>query len=151
MFRGASAINMDAKGRIAIPAKHRPRFADICANQIVITKDIFEPCLLLFPLPQWEQLEAKLSTFSDIDPNQRTIKRMILGYASEHEIDANGRILLPPVLRDVAQLDKHLMLSGQGRNFQIWDEAKWHEKNEQDMAALANGNVDLSSLPDLAF
>lgn len=85
MFRGATAINMDAKGRIAIPAKYRSRFEDVCSNQIVVTIDLFDPCLLLFPLPHWEQLEAKLDTFSNTDPNQRRIKRMLLGHASEHE------------------------------------------------------------------
>lgn len=151
MFRGATAINMDAKGRIAVPAKYRSRFEDVCSNQIVVTIDLFDPCLLLFPLPHWEQLEAKLDTFSNTDPNQRRIKRMLLGHASEHEIDSNGRILLPPVLREYAQLEKQLLLAGQGKTFQIWNEENWHKKIEQDVEALAEGPLDPESLPELAF
>lgn len=151
MFRGATAINMDAKGLIAVPAKYRSRFEDVCSNQIVVTIDLFDPCLLLFPLPHWEQLEAKLDTFSNTDPNQRRIKRMLLGHASEHEIDSNGRILLPPVLREYAQLEKQLLLAGQGQTFQIWNEENWHKKIEQDVEALAEGPLDPDSLPELAF
>lgn len=151
MFRGATAINMDAKGRIAIPAKYRSRFHDVCANQIVVTIDLFDPCLLLFPLPHWEQLEAKLDTFSNTDPNQRRIKRMLLGHASEHEIDGNGRILLPPVLRDYADLEKELLLAGQGKTFQIWNGDNWHKKIEDDVAALSEGPLDTENLPELAF
>ncbi len=151
MFRGANAINMDAKGRIAIPAKYRQRFHDACANQIVVTIDLFDPCLLLFPLPHWEQLEAKLENFSNTDPNQRRVKRMLLGHASEHEIDGNGRILLPPVLREHAQLEKQLMLAGQGKTFQIWNEENWHNKINDDVAAMAEMPLDADALPELSF
>lgn len=151
MFRGANAINMDAKGRIAVPAKYRQRFHDACANQIVVTIDLFDPCLLLFPLPHWEALEAKLSTFSNTDKHQRRVKRMLLGHASEHEIDANGRILLPQVLREHANLEKQLMLAGQGNTFQIWNEENWHKKIAEDVEAMADLPLDEDALPELSF
>lgn len=151
MFRGANTINMDAKGRIAIPAKQRSSFHDACANEVVITIDLFDPCLLIFPLPHWEQLEAKLATFSNTNPMQRRMKRMLLGHASEHTIDGHGRILLPQVLREHAKLEKHILLSGQGQTIQIWSEDNWHKQIEEDVAALSEGPLNPDELPELAF
>ena len=151
MFRGASSINLDAKGRIAIPAKYRDRLRESCDGQIIVTIDLEQPCLTLFPLPHWEQLERQLQGLSNTNPVHQSIKRLLLGHASECDLDKNGRVLLPSVLRDHAEFDKHLMLAGMGNTFQIWDESKWNDRIRQDMEAHATQQLDPDKIPDLKF
>jgi MraZ protein len=151
MFRGASSINLDAKGRIAIPAKYRDRLRESCNGQIIVTIDLEQPCLSLFPLPHWEQLERQLQGLSNTNPVHQSIKRLLLGHASECELDKNGRVLLPAVLREHAGLDKHLMLAGMGNTFQIWNDAMWSDRIRQDMETHASQQLDTEKLPDLKF
>ncbi|PCJ51006.1 MAG: cell division/cell wall cluster transcriptional repressor MraZ [Gammaproteobacteria bacterium] len=151
MFRGANSINLDAKGRIAIPAKYRERLRESCAGQIIITIDLKESCLSLFPLPHWEQLERQLQGLSNTNSVHQSIKRLLLGHACECELDKNGRVLLPAVLREHAGLDKHLLLTGMGNIFQIWDEAKWYELIRKDKEAQMMQELGPEQLPDLKF
>ncbi|MCP3674978.1 MAG: division/cell wall cluster transcriptional repressor MraZ [Gammaproteobacteria bacterium] len=151
MFRGASSINLDAKGRIAIPAKYRDRLRESCDGQIIVTIDLEQPCLSLFPLPHWEQLERQLQGLSNTNPVHQSIKRLLLGHASECELDKNGRVLLPAVLREHAGLDKHLLLAGMGNTFQIWDDTRWNDRIRQDMEAHASQQLDPDKIPDLKF
>ncbi|MGL5047289.1 MAG: division/cell wall cluster transcriptional repressor MraZ [Shewanella sp.] len=125
MFRGASAINLDTKGRIAIPVRYREPLQLGHQGRIVMTVDIQSACLLLYPIHEWELVEAKLLKLSDTDKTQRSLKRLLLGYAHEVELDGNGRILLPPPLRHYANLDKRIMLVGQLNKFELWDEQSW--------------------------
>ncbi|MCE9680301.1 division/cell wall cluster transcriptional repressor MraZ [Shewanella sp. AS1] len=136
MFRGASAINLDTKGRIAIPKRYRETLHDEFHSQMVITIDVQSPCLLLYPLQEWQALEPKLMALSDVDPLQRAMKRMMLGYAHECELDGNGRLLLTPPLRTHAKLDKHAMLVGQLNKFELWDDAQWQQQVELSREAI---------------
>lgn len=151
MFRGATSINLDAKGRIAIPAKYRDRLRQSCDSQIIVTIDLKEPCLSLFPLPHWEQLERQLQGLSNTNPVHQSVKRLLLGHAAECELDKNGRVLLPAVLREHAGLSKRILLAGLGKTFQIWDEDSWNERIRQDMEAHANQQFDPEKIPDLKF
>ena len=151
MFRGANSINLDAKGRIAIPAKYRDRLRESCNSQIIVTIDLEQPCLSLFPLPHWEQLERQLQGLSNTNSVHQSIKRLLLGHASECELDKNGRVLLPAVLRDHAGLDKHLLLAGMGNTFQIWDEVRWNDRIRQDMETHSSKQLDPDKMPELKF
>lgn len=151
MFRGATAINLDAKGRIAIPAKYRDTLQDACSGQLVITIDLELPCLTLFPLPHWEQLERQLQSLSNTNRVHLSIKRLLLGHASEVELDKNARLLLPAKLREHAGLEKHLLLAGMGNTFQIWDEGRWNERIREDMLAHAEQTWSPEQMPDLKF
>lgn len=151
MFRGANSINLDAKGRIAIPAKYRERLRESCDSQIIVTIDLEQPCLTLFPLPHWEQLERQLQSLSNTNAVHQSIKRLLLGHAAECELDKNGRVLLPAVLREHAGLDKHLLLAGMGNTFQIWDEVRWNDRIRKDMESHANQQLDPDKMPDLKF
>ncbi len=131
MFRGASAINLDTKGRIAIPKRYREPLHAEFTRQIVITVDFQSPCLLLYPFDEWSKIEAKLLLLSDTRATERAMKRLLLGYAHECELDGNGRILLPPPLRQYANLDKRAMLVGQLNKFELWDETAWQQQIEQ--------------------
>ncbi|MBT1446514.1 division/cell wall cluster transcriptional repressor MraZ [Shewanella sp. JM162201] len=125
MFRGASAINLDTKGRIAVPTRYRDALLSEHAGRLVITVDIQSCCLLIYPAAEWSLIEAKLLKLSDTQPTERALKRMLLGYAHEVDMDANGRLLLPPPLRQYAHLDKKAMLVGQLNKFELWDEERW--------------------------
>lgn len=144
MFRGASAVNLDTKGRIAIPTRYRPEIIEQNQGQMVCTVDIRQPCLLLYPLSEWEIVEQKLSALSNFDPAQRSLQRVMLGYATECELDSAGRILLSAPLRQHAKLEKNIMLVGQLNKFEIWSEAEWSAQIEQDMALGATGEFALS-------
>lgn len=154
MFRGATSINLDAKGRIAIPARYRDRLSDICNGRMVVTKNPYEldtPNLLLFPLHNWEDFEEQVRALPSSKKAYRLFKRVTIGSAKEVDVDGNGRLLLPAELREFAGLSKSLMLVGQGETFQIWDEDQWKAQEAEDLSLLADDEFDSDQLPDLAF
>ena len=136
MLRGAHAIALDSKGRLAVPTKYRDWLRDECDGQLVCTIDISNPCLLLYPLNEWEEIEKKLKSLSSMNPVERRLQRLLLGYASECELDSSGRLLLSSPLRQHAALDKQIMLIGQLNKFEIWSEARWLEQVNEDIEAL---------------
>ena len=144
MFRGAQAVNLDKKGRMIIPTRYRPEILEKNKGHLVCTVDIRQPCLLLYPLHEWEIVEQKLLSLSNFDPVQRSLQRVMLGYATECELDTVGRILLSAPLRQHAKLEKSIMLVGQLNKFEIWSEAQWQAQIEQDMALGASGQVALN-------
>lgn len=128
MFRGITAVTLDGKGRLAIPTKHRDALALGDVSSLVVTIDTEETCLLLYPTPHWQLIEEKLQSLPSFNPQARRIQRLLLGHATDVEPDGNGRILLPPLLRDHAKLDKHVVMVGQGNKFELWDEMIWQER-----------------------
>ncbi|MFT5541988.1 MAG: MraZ protein [Glaciecola sp.] len=144
MFRGANAINLDSKGRLTIPTRYRQSLLDDCQGQLVCTIDISQNCLLLYPLPEWEEIELKLSKLSSTNPQERRLQRLLLGYAMEGEMDKSGRILLAPTLRQHAALDKQIMLVGQLNKFEIWDADVWQKQISEDIETEKQGQFELS-------
>ncbi len=124
MFQGAAQLNLDSKGRLAIPSRHRDVLLSVYAGQLVLTADA-DGCLLCYPQPEWEPIRDKLLKMSALDPRIRALQRRLIGYAEEVEMDAAGRVLISSALRSFASLDKHVMLIGQGNKFELWDETKW--------------------------
>ena len=129
MFRGATKVTLDAKGRLAIPTRYRERIAARCDGQLVCTVDR-DYCLLLYPLPDWEEIERKLIRLPSLNKQARRLQRLMVGDASELELDGHGRILLPRELRDFAALERQAILIGQGNKFELWDEERWNEKRD---------------------
>lgn len=127
MFRGLSAGQIDSKGRITIPANYRTLMVEEASGSLVVTIDTEQRCLLLYPFPQWQVIEEKLEALPSFQPAARRIQRLLLGHATELELDRQGRILLPPLLRDYADLDKSVILVGQGKKIEIWNEAAWED------------------------
>lgn len=125
MFRGVNAINVDDKGRLAIPTRYRHRLQAERDGQLILTIDTEERCLLLYPLLEWEVIEKKIEALPSFNQAARRIQRLLLGHATEVELDNHGRILLSPPLREYAHLQKNVMLVGQGKKFEIWDETHW--------------------------
>lgn len=133
MFRGINAVNLDIKGRMALPTRYREDLDD----QLVVTIDTEERCLLLYPYTTWEVIERKIESLSSFNQVTRRIQRLLIGHATEVELDGQGRVLLPPLLREYADLDKKIILVGQGKKFEIWGQASWEAKRE---AWLAESN-----------
>ncbi|SDB17917.1 MraZ protein [Pseudidiomarina indica] len=144
MFRGATAVSLDEKGRLAIPAKYRKSLLLDCDGQMVCTIDIKQPCLLLYPLPQWQIIEQKLTTLSSMNPAERRLQRLLLGHAEDCQMDKSGRILIAPTLRQHADLSKKIMMIGQLNKFELWSETAWHEQIAADMAAEQADDMALS-------
>ena len=149
VFRGATKVNLDAKGRMAIPTRYRERLGSRCGGEIVVTVDR-DHCLLIYPLPDWEELERKLVRLPSMNKVARNIVRIMVGYATEVDMDNNGRILVSRELRDFAGLDKAAMLIGQGNKFELWDEDAWIEKRDAWLADDSDGELP-SDLETISF
>ena len=130
-FRGVSNLSLDAKGRIVLPARYRERLIEICNGQLIVTIDTDQPCLLIYPLNEWERIEEKIEALPSFNPTTRRIQRLLIGHATDVEIDSNGRTLLSNPLRDYAQLGRKVVLIGQGKKFELWDAALWDTRMEE--------------------
>jgi MraZ protein len=133
VFLGVSTLNLDAKGRIAIPAKHRETLAQTCASRVVVTinPNRDDRCLWLYPESEWREIARNLSRLPPMIRQNQLIQRLMLGHASEVELDGQGRVLLPNELREYAGLGKRVSLVGQMHKFEIWDEEIWSGSREQ--------------------
>lgn len=127
MFRGATKVTVDDKGRMVMPTRYRERLIERSEGKLVVTVDR-DQCLLIYPLPDWEQLERKLMSLPTLHAQARRLQRLMVGHATDVELDGHGRVLLPPELREFAGLERHGMLIGQGVRFELWDEARWIEQ-----------------------
>ena len=138
MFRGIAAVNIDAKGRLAIPTKYREGLNTSDQGKMILTIDTETNCLLLYPLGEWEVIEDKLQKLPSFNPQARRIQRLLIGHATEVEMDSAGRILVAPILRDYAVITKKTMLVGQGNKFELWSEDEWFKARETWLAEEAD-------------
>ncbi len=130
MFRGVAQLNLDSKGRLAVPSRFRDALITQASGHLVVTADA-DRCLLIYPLPDWEPIEHKLMSLSSFNAQIRELQRRLVGYAEDVVMDATGRILVPPALRRYAQLDKAVVLVGQGHKFELWNKDHWDELLEK--------------------
>lgn len=130
MFQGATALNLDAKGRLAVPTRHRDELQSGAGGKQVLTAHPHR-CLLLYPAPAWEPIRARIMSFSSFDPQASLWKRLLVGFAEEIELDGAGRLLISPELRKFASLEKAVMMVGQGSHFEIWSQEAWEKQIEQ--------------------
>jgi MraZ protein len=136
MFQGAAALSLDAKGRLTVPSRHRDALqgnVSPAASSLVLTAHP-DGCLLLYPAAAWEPIRNRVMAFPSLDPRFSVWKRLLVGFAEEVEIDAAWRVLISPELRKFANLEKPVMLVGQGSHFEIWNHDVW-EKQLQQLAA----------------
>jgi len=113
-----------------VPTRHRDFLQSYCSGRLIITADPSK-CLLIYPLPDWEPIEKKLNSLSSFNPQTRSLQRLLVGNASDVELDSAGRILVPTSLRQFAGLEKSVVLAGQGNKFEVWDEEKWNQQNAE--------------------
>ncbi|MDR3352602.1 MAG: division/cell wall cluster transcriptional repressor MraZ [Zoogloeaceae bacterium] len=126
-FEGSDAVNLDAKGRFAIPTRHREALA--AQGEALVLTAHPDHCLLLYPVPAWEPIREKILKAPSFDPRSQNLKRVLVGNARTDTLDASGRLLLPPGLRGHAQLEKTIWVVGMGSYFEIWSEAGWQRVN----------------------
>ncbi|MHB1565578.1 MAG: division/cell wall cluster transcriptional repressor MraZ [Acidiferrobacter sp.] len=141
MFRGVNSLSLDSKGRAAIPTRYRDGLLAHCAGRMITTVDR-DHCLLLYPLPGWEEIEARLTRLPSFNPQARRLQRLLIGHATECDMDNAGRILLPAPLRLFAGLEKDVVLIGQGNKFEVWDAATWDIRRREWLLA-----ADTEELP----
>ncbi|MGH8270633.1 MAG: division/cell wall cluster transcriptional repressor MraZ [Steroidobacteraceae bacterium] len=146
MFRGATKVTLDEKGRMVMPTRYREQIVERAQGKLVVTVDR-DRCLLIYPLPEWELIESKLMSLPTLHSQARRLQRLMVGHASDLELDGHGRILLPPELREFADLERQGMLIGQGNRFELWNESRWCERRD-DWLKSEEGATDLSSQLD---
>lgn len=133
MFRGATSLNLDAKGRLAVPSRHRDALFTESSGRVVLTAHPHR-CLLLYPQPAWEPIQAKIMSLSSFDRQSSALQRLLVGYAEDLELDSAGRLLISSALRDFAGLEKQAMLVGQGSHFEVWSMESWKAQLEHAIA-----------------
>ena len=131
---------MDNKGRIAIPAKQRECLVSLCDGRIVMTAHTEDKCILVYPETEWDLIRPKIEALPTFNKQALRAQRLLIGYATPLELDANGRVLVPPTLRDYAGLDKSLMLVGLGKKLELWSETQW-------LQSVAGAELDDEPLP----
>lgn len=138
MFQGSSALTLDSKGRINIPARHRDALLKQAEGRLTITRHP-DGCLLVYPRPEWEKKREQIAAF----PMQaRALQRLLLGNAHDVEIDSAGRVLVAPELRQAAKLTREVMLLGMGGHFELWDAAELAKREAEDLASGMSAALD---------
>ena len=131
VFQGASELNLDGKNRLAVPTKHRDALAS--GGGVVVTAHP-DGCVLLYTRLAWEPIRTRVQALPSFNEQARAWQRLLVGFAEEVELDSAGRILLSPALRKFADLQKQVMLVGQGTHFELWDAEAWEQKLAAAMA-----------------
>lgn len=145
MFRGISNLSIDTKGRIAIPTKYRDEITDDFKGQMVLSVDHGVRCLVLYPMSKWVDTEQNLMGLPNLSDAVRDMKRLILGHAEDVKMDGQGRIMIAAPLREYAQMEKKIVMIGQGDKFELWDEQAWNAgRDEMRKAAPVNIQNDES-------
>jgi len=138
VFQGSSALTLDSKGRINIPARHRDALLKQAEGRLTITRHP-DGCLLVYPRPEWEKKREQIAAF----PMQaRALQRLLLGNAQDVEIDSAGRVLVAPELRQAAKLTREVMLLGMRGHFELWDAAELAKREAEDLASGMSAALD---------
>ena len=137
MFFGETAINLDAKGRLAVPIRYREALVEQCGNRMVLTYSAFDSgSLWLQPEQTWERVRDDVMALPNFNSSHRSLQRRLVGSATAVELDGSGRILLPPSLRQVAGLEKRVVMLGMGSRFELWNENTLNAKRAEEESNL---------------
>ena len=139
MFRGSNEINMDTKGRMAIPARYRDALMSEFDGSLVATISITDTCLFIYPRPEWEEMEVKIARMSTFNKDTRRLQHLLIGNARDLDLDGSGRVLIPQELREYAKLDKKVTLVGQSHRLELWDTESWNSNRKAWLNEIASG------------
>ncbi|NKC16146.1 MAG: division/cell wall cluster transcriptional repressor MraZ [Gammaproteobacteria bacterium] len=131
MFRGESALNMDEKGRMAVPSRYREQLHMQAGGRLVITIGLQHRCLTVYPFPDWQRIESELERLPAFDDGAEAVRHLLIGHATECDLDSHGRILVPQSLREFASLGKRVKMIGQASKFELWDDGAWAARREE--------------------
>ena len=148
MFKGISNLSIDNKGRASMPQRYRADFTTKNKSKLVITADK-DKCLLIYTQSNWSAIEKKLSNLPSYNKEARFIQRLLIGYATESEIDSQGRFLIPNPLREYASIQKKIVLLGQGNKFELWSEAVWNKNMKSWLVSQTNDDSNNNALSEL--
>tara|TARA_R110001606_G_scaffold70650_3_gene161479 strand:- start:6726 stop:7187 length:462 start_codon:yes stop_codon:yes gene_type:complete len=151
MFRGIHQVSVDVKGRMSLPARLRDDLAQYDDDGVVVTIDPVSRCLLLYPLSEWELIQQKLDKLPTFQPQARRLQRLLVGHATDLEVDKAGRILLPAPLREFARLDKKLTILGQGKKLEIWSQEEWEAQREDYLSQDALVDLQTETMMDISL
>ncbi|NVK73782.1 cell division/cell wall cluster transcriptional repressor MraZ [Marinomonas sp. CT5] len=151
MFRGIHQVSVDAKGRMSLPARLRDDLSQYDDDGVVVTIDPVSRCLLLYPLSEWELIQQKLDKLPTFQPQARRLQRLLVGHATDLEVDKAGRILLPAPLREFARLDKKLTILGQGKKLEIWSQEEWEAQREDYLSQDALEDLQTETMMDISL
>lgn len=147
MFFGETAINLDAKGRLAVPMRYRDALVEQCQNRLVLTYSAFDQgSLWLQPEETWKSMHDDVMSLPSFDSSHRALQRRLVGSATAVEPDGSGRILLPPSLRQSAGMEKRVILLGMGKRFEIWNEDTLNARRAEDESSFAEPSAEMGRL-----
>jgi len=147
MYFGTNLVKLDAKGRVAIPARHRERLRDCCGSRVAVTiHPMGQPCLWMYPWDEWEKTAQMVANLPPLNAENAMLQHILFTNLYELELDGQGRILLPPTHRNHASLDsaEQIGIVGKGRRFEIWSEQALNAQSDACLAALTRGDSGLS-------
>lgn len=144
MFRGEYPLNLDAKGRLAVPSRYRERLSESCGGKLVITISLLERCLVAYPFPDWQRIENALKDLPALDTKAQALSHLLIGHANECDMDGHGRLLVPQNLREFAGLEKRIKMVGQVTKFELWDDDTWTARREALLAEVDQLQTDPS-------
>ena len=148
MFRGAAKVTLDVKGRMVLPTRVRDRLAQLGHSQLVATVDR-DQCVLIYPLGDWQQLQDGLLNLPNLNSEARWLQRLMVGYATDLDIDGHGRVLIPGELREFTGLQRDAMLFGQGNHLELWDEIAWKQASLASIAPALRTAAPAAGLSEL--
>ena len=147
MFFGETALNLDAKGRLAVPKRYREDLREQCGNRMVLTYSAFDSGVLWLYLEQeWQRVRDEVMALPSLNSSHRSLQRRLVGSATAVEPDGNGRILLPPSLRDVTGLEKRVVMLGMGSRFEIWNENTLNQKRDEEANLDEQASAEMARL-----
>ncbi|HEV2702688.1 MAG TPA: division/cell wall cluster transcriptional repressor MraZ [Steroidobacteraceae bacterium] len=148
MFRGAAKVTLDVKGRMVLPTRVRDTLTQLGERQLVATVDR-DQCVLVYPLTDWQKLQASLLDLPNLNDETRWLQRLMVGYATDLDIDAHGRVLIPGELRDFTGLQRDAMLLGQGNHLELWDESAFRQAALDSMKAEKRSSAPAPALNEV--
>ena len=148
MFRGAAKVTLDVKGRMVLPTRVRDTLGQLGEQRLVATVDR-DQCVLVYPLGDWQKLQDHLMNLPNLNSEARWLQRLMVGYATDLDIDGHGRVLIPGELREFTGLQRDAMLFGQGNHLELWDETAWKQASLAAMAPALRSSAPATGLDEV--